>query len=187
MSVVSATRSLYYIQVINKAATDQSPGQARSRKRIWAIVVGLLACSMAGLFFSWAGNTRQSAVRAKKHAQLLSVAQAARIYEQDSGRKPTVDALLAAGLLDIAVIRDFSRAQPIAETSTASVTTPLIVQTVPCRAVSKGEAWGGPGETIDKDLPACRFVLMPDWSVVPLDEPDFQRDWAGILRLDPLK
>lgn len=162
--------------------------QARSRrKRVIWLFVGLVGCAVSGLFVRWAADTRQSAVRAGIHAQLQTIAQAVRIFQQDSGKTPTVDDLVAAEMIDAAVFREFSRVQLEAGAVDALAAAPVIVQTVPCRAVRKGEAWGGPGETIDKDLSACRFVLMPDWSVVQIDEPDFQRDWAGKLRLMPLK
>lgn len=150
-------------------------------------VAGLVVCGLGLLLARWATDTRQSAVRSFKHAQLQSIAQASRIYEQDCGTSATIDALLAGGLIDAGVIAEFSRAAPVSSSTTAPGLVPIVVQKIPCRAVSKGEAWGGPGETTDVDLPACRFVLMSDWSVAKIEEPEFQAEWAGRLRLVPLK
>lgn len=155
------------------------------RRRL-IIIAGLIACVLVVVLLMWARGTRQSAVRMTTHNRLRLVTQAAQIYQQDTGAAPTLDALLAAGLIDAASLREFSRVQPVAATSNG-VVPPILVQTVPCRAVRKGEAWGGPGDKLDNDLPAKRFLLMPDWTVAGMDEPDFQRDWAGKLQLSPLK
>lgn len=150
-------------------------------------VAGLVVCGLGLLLARWATDTRQSAVRSLKHAQLQSIAQASRIYDQDSGTPATLDALLGAGLIVPEIRNEFSRAVPATSTSTVAGLAPIVVQTIPCRAVCKGEAWGGPGETTDVDLPACRFVLMSDWSVAKIEESEFQREWAERLRLVPLK
>ncbi|MBM4107581.1 MAG: hypothetical protein FJ255_02015 [Phycisphaerae bacterium] len=117
---------------------------------------------------------------------LRSVAQAAAAYQHDAGRQPTLDDLLAAGAIDAEVQRDFALVTPAVDPSSVVEPLPLLVQAVPCRSVRKGEPWGGPGETSNQDYPACRFMLMPDWSVQAIDEPVYQRDYANRVRLVPL-
>jgi hypothetical protein len=148
------------------------------------VVVVLIA-----VVFRWATAIRQSGVRAKTQMVLQSVAQAAAAYQQEHAVVPTIDDLLNTKLLDPAALREFSRCAPIGPSggSGPPVLDAWLVQTVPSRAVRKGEAWGGPGETIDNDLPACRFVLMRDWTVRQIDEPTFQQSYAQRVRLTPLR
>lgn len=126
---------------------------------------------------------RQSGVRLHVYIQLRSIAQAAAVYEQTFNTPATLDTLLASTLLDRTALREFSRCQPL---TTPPPLDAWLVQTTPCRAVRKGEAWGGPGETTAQDIPACRYVLMKDWTVQQIEEPDFQRDFAKHVRLTPL-
>lgn len=158
----------------------------RRRRRVLA-VFATIACGLLVKLSMWATTMRQSGVRASVHSRLQMVAQAAQIYQQDTGAAPTLDSLLAARLIDAAALREFSRGQSSKAGADPAAAVPILVQSVPCRAVRKGEAWGGPGETTDKDLPAKRFLLMSDWTVAALDEPDFQREWAGKLRLRPVE
>lgn len=157
-----------------------------ARRRVWAIVSGIGLVVAIALLARWATTMRQSGVRLQVHAALHSVSQAAEMYRMDTGATPTLDDLQGAGLVDVASLRAFSRCEP-ATPGGAPALDAWLVQTVPCRAVRKAEPWNGPGETIDHDLPACRFVLMKDWTVVQIDEPDFQRDYAERVTLTPLK
>ncbi len=105
--------------------------------------------------------------------------------QRDTGAAPSsLDAVLSSGFLSGQALKQLSRAVPI---HAGDTDLPLVVQTVPCRAVRKGERWGGIEERINHDLPACRFVLMPDWTVVQIDEPDYQRDIAPRINLVPLQ
>jgi len=160
-----------------------------TRRRLWASVVCCVlgVCVTGLLYVSGSGSgPRQSSVRAEKHMLLRSVAQAAAAYQHDAGRQPTLDDLLAAGAIDAEVQRDFALVTPAVDPSSVVEPLPLLVQAVPCRSVRKGEPWGGPGETSNQDYPACRFMLMPDWSVQAIDEPVYQRDYANRVRLVPL-
>ncbi len=127
---------------------------------------------------------RQSVVRAQAHAQLEMIAQAARIYQSDTGVAPGLDDVLNSDHFASVQLKEYSRVSPISASDTGL---PLVVQTVPCRAVRKGERWGGIEERIEHDLPACRFVLMADWTVKQIDEPEYQRDIAPRLTLTPLR
>lgn len=126
---------------------------------------------------------RQSAVRANMQSIAWSVTRAAEVYRRDKNTEPTVDDLLGSMLVSPDLLVKYSRAEIVGETGVV----PLIVQTEPCRAVKRGESWGGIEETIDHDLPACRYVLMSDWAVVQIDEPEYQRVWASKVRLVPFK
>ncbi|MGE3107120.1 MAG: hypothetical protein AB7G11_08760 [Phycisphaerales bacterium] len=169
------------------ASMRSESASSRRWRRIALAVFAVIACGFFVQLAMWATTKRQSGVRAIVHSRLHLVAQAASIYQQHKGVAPTLDGLLASGLIDPASLSEFSRVQPTTGGADPSKMVPILVQTVPCRAVRKGEAWGGPGETIDKDLPAKRFLLMPDWTVAGMDEPDFQREWAAKLWLSPLK
>lgn len=167
--------------------TRPASATSRRRRRIALAVFAVITCGFFVQLAMWATTMRQSGVRAMVHSRLNMVAQAASIYQKDTGAAPTLDSLLAAGLIDAASLREFSRVQPAAGGADPAGVLPILVQTVPCRAVRKGEAWGGLGETTDTDLPAKRYLLMPDWTVAAMDEPEYQRDWAAKLRLSPLK
>ena len=160
-----------------------SPAPARTYRHAAWVVGGTLVLILGVLFVRWGMQTRQSAVRLGMQLRLRQVAQAAAAYQQQYSAAPTLHTLVASGWLDPDSLRDFSRCE------TSSVhpgePSPLLVQTVPCRAVRTGEPWGGPGETTDRDLPACRYVLMDDWSVREIEESDYQRDLAGRTRLLP--
>ncbi|MFA6044092.1 MAG: hypothetical protein WC718_03835 [Phycisphaerales bacterium] len=171
-------------------AADESVSDPR--RRLWkkAVRIAALMASAAAMLVVMAMLAlwlmfpmRQSVVRAGAHAQLERIAQAARIYESDTGVRATLEHVLNSGHFAGVQLEAYSRASPISESDTGL---PLVVQTVPCRAVRKGESWGGIEQTIDHDLPACRYVLMPDWTVVQMDEPDYQRDIAPRLTLTPL-
>lgn len=141
-----------------------------------ALVVGVL-------FVRWATDMPQSGVRLMRHSELHSVAQAAALYEQDFKTSPTLDDLLGAGLLHRPSLSKYSIAKAAPGQGAPDA---WLIQTVPCRPVKKGDAWGGPGDKIDHDLPACRYVLKRDWTVVQVDEPDYQRDLALRVRLVPI-
>lgn len=169
------------------APSDPPTRKKPGRRRRW-LLVGVIGLALIVLVARWATAVRQSGVRLKTQVALLSVAQAAAAYQQQHAVAPRLDDLLTTGMLDLAILREFSRCAPVgAGGSNAPVLDAWLVQTVPSRAVRKGEAWGGPGETIDHDLPACRFVLMKDWTVRQIDEPDYQRDYAPHLQLTPLR
>lgn len=163
-----------------KSASGGTP--RRSRRS--ALIAGLAAVVIVVSVGILALGRRQSAVRLERHTLLLSVAQGAKAHAEAHGTSPTIGDLLTHGAIDPSVARYFSIASPVPGNSPLGL--PLLVQSSPCRAVRKGEAWGGPGETIDRDLAACRYVLMPDWTVVPVDEPQFQRDIAPRVRLIPI-
>ncbi len=127
---------------------------------------------------------RQSVVRALVHGRLQSIGLTAQQIQRDTGAAPTLDAVLNSELFTGEGLEQFSRTVPI---NASDTDLPLVVQTVPSRAVRKGERWGGIEERIEHDLPACRFVLMPDWTVVQIDEPDYQRDIAPRIKLVPLQ
>ncbi|MCE7975475.1 MAG: hypothetical protein DYG92_14330 [Leptolyngbya sp. PLA1] len=159
----------------------------RTGARGWVTaVLGLLACVLLARALASAGEVRQSGVRAVKVSLLRSAAMAAAVYRDEHRAEPGVEDLARAGLIDVVQLREFLLAEPVGGRGSEGPT-PLLVQAAPCRAVRKGEAWGGPGETIDRDLPACRHVLMSDWSVVAMDEDAYQRDWAGRVALKVLR
>lgn len=168
----------------SRAGSSRRPS-SRHRWRVIAVVL-VLTCLAVYFVPRWA-EPRQSAVRMVKHSMLRSVAQAAEIYQQGFGSSPSIQDLLVAKLVVASVQREFSEAIPVDGASRPGDPWPLVVQTTPCRAVRRGEAWGGPGEAIDHDLPACRIMLMPDWTVRSVDEDVYQRDLARHLRLAPLK
>ena len=145
-----------------------------------AAVLVVVAVLALGLMFPM----RQSVVRAQAHGQLERIAQAARIYKSDTGVSATLDDVLNSRHFAGVQLKAYSRASPISAWDTGL---PLVVQTVQCRAVRKGESWGSIEQRIDHDLPACRFVLMADWTVKQIDEPDYQRDIALRLTLSPLR
>lgn len=165
---------------------ESSPDSGRiGSRRLW-VLLGVAVLAAAGwTVWNPAWGARQSAVRAMTHANLRSIARAAEVYQQQFGTQPTLDDVLAKGLLDAERLDGFSRCDPVP--GGAAVLDAWLVQTKPCRAVRKGEAWGGPGETIDRDLPACRYVLMRDWSVRQIDEPEFQSVAAPRVRLTPVR
>lgn len=175
-------------------AGPASQGRRAARaetKGTWAPAVAL-ALGVAALALGGCGE-RQSAVRAAAQAQLRMIGQASTIYAQDHGAAPSIDGLLASGLIDPQTRRGVAHAVLAPAPASAGGEPPIeapvpwIVQLVPCRAVRAGEAWGGPGETIDHDLPACRFMLWTDGRVEAIDESAFQREWAGRMRLVPLR
>ncbi len=167
--------------------TLQQHSPARNRRRRRALIVGgALIFALAGLFaYEWFTRVRQSAVRARVAAALRSVSQAAEAYERENGRPATLDDLIVANLIDVPALAEFSRCEPSTTTGEPAAPAAWLVQTIPCRAVRKGEPWGGPGEFLDRDLPPCRFLLMHDWRVEQFDEIDFQREFAGRVRLSP--
>jgi hypothetical protein len=174
-----------------RQATAEAVSNPRRRRWKKAVRIAALVASAAAVLVVVAVLAlwlmfpmRQSVVRAGAHAQLERIAQAARIYESDTGVKATLDHVLNSGHFVGVQLEAYSRASPISASDTGL---PLVVQTVPCRAVRKGESWGGIEQRIDHDLPACRFVLMADWTVKQIDEPDYQRDIAPRLTLTPLK
>lgn len=171
----------------NQAAPATPPRPARARRRI---AVALLLLVTAAAFFvpalNWFFSQRQSGIRAVTHAHLRSFELGAEVYQNDHGVLPTLDQLLAANVVPTESLALFSRATPLPGESLGPEF-PLIVQTKPCRAVKKGESWGGPGEFIDRDLPACRFLLRADWTIVEMSEPDYQRDFASRITLAPIK
>lgn len=156
---------------------------AKTHRRVALVVGGTLVLILGVLFVRWGMQTRQSAVRLGMELSLRQVAQAARAYQQQYNAAPTLDTLVESGWLDPLSLRGFSRCET--PSVQPGVPTLLLVQTVPCRAVRRGEPWGGPGETTDRDLPACRYVLMDDWSVHEIEESVYQRDLAGRTRLRP--
>jgi hypothetical protein len=166
---------------LSRHAAKKSPTGAS--RRVIAGVGGTVVLILAVLIVRWGTQARQSAVRLEMQVILRQVAQAARAYQQQFNAAPTLDTIVASGWLDSKSLRAFSRC----EISPAQPGAPslLLVQTVPCRAVRQGEAWGGPGEKTDRDLPACRYVLMDDWSVHEIEESDYQRAFAGTARLRP--
>lgn len=169
-----------------QVAAPQDAGHARRVRRIiaWSLPALIILLLLTPYFLWTLQPVRQSAVRAMVHARIQSIEQAARQMQRDTGTAPTLDGVLKSGLLTGETLEQFSRAVP---NGAADTDLPLVVQTVPSRAVRKGETWGGIEETIDHDLPACRVVLMPDWTVVRIDEPDYQRDIAPRIRLLPLR
>ncbi len=165
---------------------SQLPPIPRRRRRAGRIVAVLIVVVVVALLWRCAG-ARQSAVRLKTHNALRTVEQAAAVYQLRFNAPPTLDDLLSTRLLDGLPLDEFSRCEPEVAAGEPPVVDAWVVQTVPCRAVRKGEAWGGPGETTDRDIPPCRFVLMKDWTVRQIDEPDYQRDFAGRVKLTPLR
>lgn len=157
------------------------------RHRRATLIASLIAmmCFVVWLFINWATTTRQSAVRAQKHNMLRAVAQAAEVYRSENGGQVSLDQLVTSGLIEREVRREFAKAEIIGEGNPSLV--PIVVQKVPCREVRAGEAWGGLGEYSDRKLPARRYVLMSDWSVVGIDEPEYQEQWASRVRLVPLE
>ena len=162
------------------------PPSPRPRRTRRIAIAALILLTLSFLFVRWATTMRQSGVRLHVHVQLRSIAQAAAVYEQQFNTPATLDTLLASNLLDRTTLREFSRCQSVTTPPPPPPLDAWLIQTTPCRAVRKGEAWGGPGETTDQDLPACRYVLMKDWTVQQIDEPDYQRDFAKHVRLTPI-
>ncbi|MCC6951770.1 MAG: hypothetical protein IT433_10040 [Phycisphaerales bacterium] len=114
---------------------------------------------------------------------------AAKIHEYDCERLPRLAALWATGMVDPTIAVEFAPAKPSvgsAGLAAGTVSAPM-VQVQPCRAVKKGEAWGGPGEVTDVVRPACRYELMSDGTVVEMEEAEYQRGWAGRVTLGPWK
>ncbi|MBL8763627.1 MAG: hypothetical protein JNM07_05110 [Phycisphaerae bacterium] len=158
-------------------------GAARVRLVKWSLAAAFVLLLSTPCLMWVFQPIRQSAVRAHVHSKIDSIGRAALQMQRDTGAAPTLDGVLASGMLVGVPLEEFSRAVPV---SAGDPGLPLVVQTAPCRAVRKGERWGGIEETIDHDLPACRYVLMPDWGVVQMDEADYQRDIAPRITLRPL-
>lgn len=159
--------------------------QARRRERVVVLLALILVVALAWLAVPRCFPPRESAVRVVKQSWLRAVAQAADIYRSNTGSSPALDDLLAAGLIDERVREEFSRVEATGDEVLGSASLPLLVQTVPNRAVRAGEPWGGPGEKADHDIPPNRYILMPDWTVLAMDEPEFQRELSGRVRLVP--
>lgn len=163
-----------------------SRASSNGRRLAW-IAAGVAVLTALVIVVQFAGAPRQSAVRAIARGKAGLVAQAAKMYEQQHGGTPRMADLWAAEMIHASVAEEFAPvgravgAPPAAEGDIS----PLMVQVKPCRAVKKGEAWGGPGETTDVARPACRYVLMSDWAVVEMEEAEYQRDWAGKVTLLP--
>lgn len=165
-----------------------APRDAERPRRVrrvagWSVSALLLLLLMTPCLLWIAQPVRQSAVRAMVHGRLEAFRLAAEAIQHETGVAPTLDDVLNSPHFMGVALEQFSRATPI---DTVDTGLPLVVQTVPCRAVRKGERWGGLEETIEHDLPACRYVLMPDWTVVQIDELDYERDIAPRIRLVPL-
>lgn len=167
---------------------DAVARHGRSGRLRKLVVIGVIVSVAAVLVVRSVSAPRQSAVRLVTEISLRHVTQAAEIYQQQHQASPKLDDLIASGLVDVLMLDEFSRCeQPGGVGGIGPAINAWLVQTFPCRAVRKGEAYGGPGETTDVDIPACRFVLMHDWSVVQIEEGVYQRDYAPHVVLKPLR
>ncbi|MFO0837831.1 MAG: hypothetical protein U1D55_04845 [Phycisphaerae bacterium] len=159
--------------------------QRRPRRRWWWLWTIGVVISVAVAVQSWrSSEPRQSAVRAVIGGHVRSIAQALAIYRDEVGGVGTLAGLLQRGLVDsgtAAIVTPFEY-RPQATPASPRV---LFMQTKPNRAVRKGEAWGGPGEFAGSDVPASRWVLFDDLSVVQLEENDFQSRYAPLRNSPP--
>jgi len=165
--------------------------QAASKwRRLAALAAGVAVLTALVIVVQMLGAPRQSAVRAIVRGQAAHVVTTAKIYEYDYKAAPRMTDLWTSGLLQPSVAEPFAPVEVAAGATAASpgvapAVVPLMVQVKPSRAVKKGEAWGGPGETTQIARPAVRCVLMSDWTVVEMDEAEYQREWAGKVALRP--
>lgn len=165
-----------------------SRASSSGRRLAW-IAAGVAVLTALVIVVQVLGAPRQSGVRAIARGKASLVAQAAKLYEQQHGSTPRVADLWAGGMIDPIVAEEFSPVGPAVGAPLAAEggISPVVVQVRPCRAVKKGEAWGGPGEVTEVARQACRYVLMSDWTVVEMEEAEYQRDWAGKVTLLPWK
>jgi hypothetical protein len=191
MSCVAALARCARVRFRMHAENDRAvsmPARSRRRRVVrlvkWALAAAVVLLLLTPCLMWPFQPIRQSAVRARVHGEIDSIGRAALQYQRDTDSAPTLDGVLNSGMLAGVPLDKFSRVVPVLAGDTGL---PLVVQTVPCRAVRKGEMWGGIEERIEHDLPACRFVLMPDWTVVEMQEPDYQRTIAPRVTLKPLR
>lgn len=167
--------------------------QAASKwRRLAALAAGVAVLTALVIVVQMLGAPRQSAVRAIVRGKAGLVAQGAKIYAQEHGGTPRIVDLWSAGMIHPTVLQEFSAVEltgvaagDAAGDGAKVGEVPLMVQVKPSRAVKKGEAWGGPGETTQIARPAVRCVLMSDWTVVEMDEAEYQSTWAAKVKLLP--
>jgi len=146
------------------------------------IIVGLLA--WAARVASNLTAVRASGVRAAHHAELRNIAQAMRLYHEENGRIGTMGDLIAAG--HITPDQAASFASVVYNTAGGPAGPRLLfVQRTPEPPVKQGDPWGGPGETADHDLPACRYVMFDDLTVSEVVEDEYQKTMAPQMTLRP--
>ena len=156
------------------------------RKRFWlilVIIVGLLAWVARVACNST--TVRASAVRAAHRAELQNIAQAMRLYQEQHGRIGTLGDLIAAGLITQNPSVSFAQIKFNVTSGPTSGPRLLFVQRTPEPPVKKGDPWGGPDETADRDMPACRYVMYDDLAVGEVTEDEFQKSMAAQITLLP--
>lgn len=124
----------------------------------------------------WGTTIRQSALRTVYGSTMSSLGRSLRLYHEKFGAYPDDLATLARrGYFD-------SSLSPFEIVYVGGDSSVLAYQKEPCRAVKKGEPWGGPGERAEEDIPAARIIVLKDKNyAVFVDEPVFQRDYQWLL------
>jgi hypothetical protein len=164
------------------------PKRGPRRHRVW-ILFGIAAVLV---FAAWQGCRSLSATRASTdrtiaQATLRGVAQAVSSYQQQYHERPSSLALLVQhGDLSPKQVRDVL-AVGYRQTVRSRFPRLLAVQKEPCRAVKKGEPWGGPGEVAKRDWPAVRYCLFDDLRIEAVPEDQFEDEYAPLLKLFPVE
>lgn len=157
---------------------DPVPDPLRPVRRGRASGVSLfviLALVLAGGYqsYRWFTTPRASVDRQIVQTMLRGLAQSFHFYADAHGTFPTFEILSERGELTPDQIRHlapviYKSNEPVPESRI------LVVQKAPCRAVRKGEPWGGPGEVTNSDLPPKRYALFDDLRVRGMSESEFQ-------------
>ncbi|MCG3126773.1 MAG: hypothetical protein CHACPFDD_01628 [Phycisphaerae bacterium] len=159
----------------------------RAYGRVTSILlgIGLLVAGGTCQSYRWFTTPRASTDRVMVRMSLRAIGQSFGVYRAEHGNWPTLGDLVRRGELYAEPARQFALVRYTSEAK-ADERRVLVAQRAPCRAVRRGEPWGGPGETTDRDMPAARYVLYDDLRVDAMTEDEFQKQYGSRIELlDP--
>lgn len=161
---------------------ENPPPARRPRKGPLLALIALVIVGGAIQSYRWFTTPRASVDRMLIQTMLRGVAQAYMNYRATNGDWPSFEQLAARGELSRGQVEQFAAVvyKPGAKAETPRL---FVVQKQPCRAVAKGEPWGGPGEVTDRDLPPHRYALFDDMRVRGMPEDEFQAQHMPLIEI----
>lgn len=168
-------------------SVEQLPAAARRPyKRVtWILLgVGVLMAGGALQSYRWFTTPRASTDRVMVRMSLRAIGQSFGMYRAERGAWPTLGDLVRRGELYAEPARQFALVRYAVEPESTERRV-LVSQRAACRAVRRGEPWGGPGEITDRDMPAARYVLYDDLRVDAMSEEEFQERYGSRVELMP--